>query len=110
MASGTLGPNQGVIVTGTYQTGSGSFDYDSTVVVYLKDGTSYSYHEKGTLKNVAYNQCSTTYKPADNANVPNSPGIKLLQRSPQDMITSRRHQLRPQDMITAAPTPTPTFA
>ena len=37
VATGTLAPNKGVKVTGSYQTGTGSFDYTSTVTVLLKD-------------------------------------------------------------------------
>ena len=88
VATGTLAPHKGVKVTGSYQTGKGSFDYTSTVTVYLKDGTSFNYNEKGTLTNVAYNQCSTTWKEQDDPNVKNSPGLQPVSSGANPTITS----------------------
>jgi len=82
VATGTLSPGQGVKVTGSYQTGVGKFDYTSTVTVYLKDGTSFSYKEPGTLTNVAYNQCFTTFTTDNTKNVPNSPGLSAITAGP----------------------------
>jgi hypothetical protein len=77
-ASGTLLPGQGVKVTGSYQTGIGKFDYTSTVTVYLKGGTTFSYQESGTLKNEAYNSCITTVTSDNTRNVTNSPGLSAI--------------------------------
>ena len=88
VATGTLAPHIGVKVTGSYQTGKGSFDYTSTVTVYLKDGTSFNYKEKGTLTNVAYNQCSTTWTEQDDPNVKNSPGLQPMSSGANPTITS----------------------
>lgn len=94
-ASGTVLPNKGIKVTGTYQTGNGSFDYSSTVVVSLKDGTSYSYPEKGTLNNVAYNECITTITDSDEQgsdSVSNAPGFSAVTAAPSSAPTSASSQ------------------
>lgn len=80
-ATGTLGPSQGVQVTGSYQTGKGIFDYTSTVTVFLKDGTSFSYTEKGVLTNIAYNICHTSAQSNNDAGIVNSPGLSPTKRA-----------------------------
>lgn len=71
-------PSHGVKVTGTYQTGTGTWKYESLVVVHLKDGTNYEYTEKGQFKNVAYNDCMTTWETVEDPNIENSPGLRIL--------------------------------
>ena len=77
-ASGTLAPSTGVKVSGAYQTGTGTFKYTSTVTVYLKDGSSFSYQEHGTLTNIAYNGCTTTFADDNDPSISNSPGFEVL--------------------------------
>ena len=88
VATGTLAPSKGVKVTGSYQTGKGSFSYVSTVTVYLKDGTNFNYKEDGTLLNVAYNQCSTTWTEEDDPNISNSPGMSTLSQGAATITSS----------------------
>ena len=65
---------------GTYQTGSGTWSYDSSVTVHLKDGTDYQYTETGQFTEVAYNGCRTTLEDANDPTVKNSRGLSVLQK------------------------------
>ncbi|KAG7008179.1 hypothetical protein G7Y79_00006g017990 [Physcia stellaris] len=80
-ATGTLAPSQGVQVTGLYQTGKGIFDYTSTVTVFLKDETSFSYTEKGVLTNIAYSICHTSAQSNNDARIVNNPGLQPTKRA-----------------------------
>lgn len=68
-ATGTLAPSQGVSVIATYATGLGVWEYSSTVTVFLKDNTRYTYSESGTLTNIAFNECSTRLESSDNPEI-----------------------------------------
>lgn len=108
VATGTLAPSQGVKVTGTYQTGSGNFDYVSTVTIYLVDGSSFSYSEKGTLTNVAYNECFTSITEDDDPNAPNSSGLSIITGGSSVTATSAPPSSAATQAVTSTAPPTQT--
>ena len=70
---GSLAPGKGVDCTASVQKGEGNFDYSATVTIHLKDGTDYTYSEKGTLANTAYSEAYVSTKDDDSNTTP--PGI-----------------------------------
>lgn len=52
----TVDPGHGVHCWMAVHKGQGSFPYTSDVTLYLKNGDTYSYSEKGTMKAVAYSR------------------------------------------------------
>ena len=75
MATGTLAPSQSAEVIST-------FDYISNIVVHLKDRSHYSYAEKGTLTNVTYNGCNTSWENDNISSIGSSPGLGFIMGSP----------------------------
>ena len=67
---GSLLPGKGVSCSAYAQKGQGNFDYDAKVTMKLKDGSTYSYSEKGTLEAVAYSQAYISVKDDNSSSAP----------------------------------------
>ena len=89
--TGSLLPGKGVDVQALAQKGQGNFPYSSNVTVFLKDGTTYSYNETGTLSNVQYSSTWTTTSENDSNDMPSgptTPGASQATGTPQPVSSS----------------------